>query len=66
MNTTAALDAEPKVTIYELPQYWQNQIRKLKAENQKMRQERNDYRDRLKAIEELMPWKAAHEPGTTA
>lgn len=58
MQDAPTLDDEPR-TVDELPDYWRDVIRKLRVENSKMRRERNDYRTRLEAIENLMPWKAA-------
>ncbi|MGV0603374.1 hypothetical protein [Mycolicibacterium sp. XJ1904] len=42
----------PETTqLHELPMYWQEQIRKLRHENRKMRAERNEARGALAALQ---------------
>ncbi|WP_157742813.1 hypothetical protein [Mycobacterium intracellulare] len=43
-------DDDEMITIYQLPEYWRKEIRKLRVENSKMRRERNDRQTRLDAI----------------
>ncbi|MDI9940874.1 hypothetical protein QM806_36555 [Rhodococcus sp. IEGM 1351] len=33
--------------LHELPAYWRDRLRRLRVENQKMRRQRNAYRDQL-------------------
>lgn len=39
--------SDQKITIHELPTFWQEKVRSLRAENAKLRRERNFYRDLL-------------------
>ena len=49
-STTPTPEVGMRNTVSELPDYWQREIKALRAENAKYRRERNEARDELEAL----------------
>ena len=50
MECAEQMKINESAQLHELPIYWQEQIRKLRAEGAKMRRERNEAREALTAL----------------